>query len=217
MGKRQRSLENILKTVAEVRHSSEISKPTAGDLRKSCFETEISNVYHELGGVLQEFPSQLGKWDINVNGIAVELDEELHFNRYRKLTLNSTVYSRLNSFPKEIYWNYCVNYENYCIRAGNYGGKWTNPSCEKQFGKPSTPPGLIGGGAPRWKQRAFYDYLKDISPLVINVKVARISIWDEIQLKGESVKVSKVLDKGMVSAAELIFGLIGERSCIFEN
>ena len=54
------------------------------------------HVYRELGGVLDKFPARLGQWDINVDGIAVELDEELHFNRYRTLTLNSSIFGNLN-------------------------------------------------------------------------------------------------------------------------
>ena len=216
MGKRQDSLTELLKTVAQVGCPSKIGKPNIEDLKQSILGCEVLRVYHELGGILDDFPVRLGSWDLNVDGIAVELDEELHFNRYRKFTLESSSYSELNYFPIENYRQYCVNYEENCKRAGKYGGKWTNSSCEKQFGKASIPPDLpcdlSSGGAPRWKQRAFYDYIKDISPLVIKVKVARISIWDEIQVEGEMVRVSRVLDKGMRSAAKSIYSLIVERS-----
>ena len=116
-----------------------------------------------------------------------------------------------------MYRRHCVSYEQECKDAGSWGGRWTNPSCEKQFGGASNPGDLSGGGSPRWKQRAFYDYLKDLSPLVIKVKVARISMWEEIKVEGKMVKVSRVLDQENELAAKSIYRLIRERSGNFHN
>ncbi len=68
-----------------------------------------------------------------MNGVAIELDEELHFNRYRELTLRSEVYQRLSGFPLEAYRDHARSREDECKKAGSYGGKWTNRSCEKQL------------------------------------------------------------------------------------
>lgn len=120
------------------------------------------------------------RWDIVFDGIAVELDEQLHFNRYRALTLGSGVYRRLPNFPAAGYATLCRQREAACLRAGSYGGKWSNPSCERQFG-PAGPLGdLQGAGAPRWKQRAFYDFLKDLAPLALGLPVARLAIWEPL-------------------------------------
>ena len=41
-------------------------------------------MYHELGGVPRgSRASRALAWDMNVDGVAVEVDEAQHFNRYR--------------------------------------------------------------------------------------------------------------------------------------
>ena len=66
------------------------------------------------------------------------------------------------------------------LKAGGFGGNWTNSSSEKQFGHSSMPKIMDENGSARWKQRAFYDFLKDVSILVHKVPLVRLSIWDEI-------------------------------------
>ena len=57
-------------------------------------------VYLILGGVEKMFPSNLRKsWDIEFEGVGMELDEQLHFNRYRLKTLASPLYRELSGFP----------------------------------------------------------------------------------------------------------------------
>ncbi|MHA7678588.1 DUF7255 family protein [Cupriavidus sp. PET2-C1] len=43
-------------------------------------------------------------------------------------------------------------------------GSGHNRSCERQFGVGSAQKILEGAGAPRRKQRAFYDFVKDLCP-----------------------------------------------------
>jgi hypothetical protein len=54
-----------------------------------------------------------------------------------------------------------------------------NSSTEGHFG-PSGPRGdLSGRGSSRWKQRALYDFMKDLTQLnPLAPAVARIAIWD---------------------------------------
>lgn len=173
-------------------------------LISSPWASEIKRIYHELGGILDDCPTRPGNWDICIDQqiasknldikreIRIELDEELHFNRYRLITLKALFYSRLKAFPLEKYRQYCANYEPEALRAGKYGRKWTTESAEKQFG-PAGPYGeLDGNGAPRWKQRAFYDMLKDLASLSFNITLARISVWDQLTL--ENRKTDKVRD-----------------------
>ncbi len=47
-------------------------------------------VYSSLGGIEDVFPANHCKsWGIEFEGIAVGLDEQLHFNRYRGITLEA--------------------------------------------------------------------------------------------------------------------------------
>ena len=71
------------------------------------------------------------------------------------------------------------------MKAGSYGGKWKNSSTDTQF-KPSNEEGVLdGNGSSRWKQRAFYDFLKDVHGIVRGIPVIRISIYDTY--KNESI------------------------------
>lgn len=129
----------------------------------------------------QDLPSfRPDHWDLRVEGILVELDEERHFNRYRARTLRSPVYERLTAFPLTAYRAFCVQHESACLASASYGGYWSNKSCEAMFGKASKPRDLAGAGAPRWKQRAFYDYLKDLAPLCGHGPMVRLAVWDEL-------------------------------------
>jgi hypothetical protein len=211
VGEKQKALADLLSTVGAVT-SGVVGIPTKHDVAGSPLCDGVESVYQALGGILASFPLNLRSWDIEFNAEAVELDEELHFNRYRTATLRSEAYSRLPEFPLYTYKDYCVQHEGRCLQAGSYGRKWTNPSCEKQFGKANTPKDLSGNGAPRWKQRAFYDFVKDLSPLVINVPVIRISIWDTFDDGGTARRVKDSLSDPWETSAEALADLIASRS-----
>jgi hypothetical protein len=68
---------------------------------------------------------------------------------------------------------------------------------ERLFGR-ADPDGVFGvHGAPRWKQRALYDPMKDAAAAVGQVRLARISIYDTV----EDVALHDVLyDRAHVSA-----------------
>lgn len=91
-----------------------------------------------------------GKWDIITEKYIIELDEQLHFNDYRLITLNSPLYNEIKSFPLEIYKDYCARYKENCLKAGSHGGKWSNVSCEKMFGLAQRKGLLNGNGSPRF-------------------------------------------------------------------
>ena len=212
MGKRQDVLKNILQQAGYTIANGRLPSPNKEILEASVVAGEVWRIYRDLGGVSSEIlPLNLGKWDIEVDGIAVELDEDLHFNRYRSLTLQSPLYDKLPHFPLEQFRNYCKHYESACVRAGSYGRKWTNNSCEKQYGKAETAGKLTGNGAPRWKQRAFYDFVKDMTPFLLNISVVRISIWDSLRINGAEYLVEEILDKEISSTTKQFSELIQTR------
>lgn len=191
--------------------SRSLRYPTYDLVESSEYCDELFSVYSRLGGINKEFPLNLRRWDLEVDGVAVELDEALHFNRYRRLTLQSPIYNKLRRFPLSEYKGYCAEYEGECLRAGHYGRKWSNNSCEAQFGPPSLPGVLDGNGPPRWKQRAFYDFVKDLTPLVTDVPFVRISIWDKISVNGRNVLVRDALAASDTKAGEPISELLKRR------
>ena len=183
MGKRQEKLERLIKPYRET--SNKIQKLGTGDFNEAQLR-EITKIYNILGGIQKAPPINYGKYDIVFNDFVLELDEENHFNRYRLKTLESSIYKQNKGFNISNYKKYCQNFESKC-RA--YGKFWTNGSTEKQFGSPGENGNLSKKGSPRWKQRAYYDFLKDHLPIVSNIPIVRLSVYDEFQ----GISLDKIL------------------------
>lgn len=211
MGKSQDALESLLESSGKKITIKEVPYLKLDDVQDSDYSSHVKEVYGSLGGIMADYPVGFRGWDIEANGIAIELDEQLHFNRYRSTTLNSNIYSELPSFPLSGYKEMCETFEFECTKAGHYGGKWTNPSCEKQFGKAGENGQLTGAGAPRWKQRAFYDYVKDLTELIIGTKVVRVSIWDSVEIEGRTTRIRDALLGRHDDAANPIWSLVESR------
>lgn len=191
------------------------------------FRDMIRNVYDNLAeeNSTIEIPTNVGRYDIKLDDFVIELDEENHFNRYRRETLNSSLYQQLDvGFRIDDYQKYCELYE---VKVAKFGRFWTNPGAENQYGA-AAPNGIFeGNGSPRWKQRAFYDFLKDISPFlnIINKKVIRISIYDSIFVNNNHYSVNYVLRHHnqfnqeilFNSFKELIHKKLNDMSCIYET
>ncbi len=125
---------------------------------------QIAHLYRVLGGTRVSPQFRPGAWDLVFQGgLIVELDEELHFNRYRRATLEPAWTAELPW--RHDYLEYTVDHETECLAAARWGKRWTNPSCEALFGVPDPPGTFAARGAPRWKQRALYDAMKDAAAL----------------------------------------------------
>jgi hypothetical protein len=187
--------------------------PNQGAVAASDLAGAVEDVYRKLGGILEIPPTNRNlQWDLEFDGAAVELDEYLHFNRFRAITLESSVYSLLPVFPVDLYRGFCQKYEAECLRAGAYGGKWTNKSCDSQFGIASPPKDMNGSGPSRWKQRAFYDFVKDLAPLLVDVPLARIAVWDTIDEGSRSRTVEDVLKPPKPPSATALAALVRSRA-----
>lgn len=211
MGEMQATLEHLLRGVGRLSQGS-LRFPTVDDVASSKYAGEIEAIYRRHGGVRTSPPLNLRSWDIEFDGFAVELDEYLHFNRYRAITLEASAYRDLSDFPLGLYRAYCSAHEARCLKAGGYGGKWSNSSCESQFGPASKPKDLSGNGAPRWKQRAFYDFVKDLSPLLVDVAVLRIAVWDVVTDSSKPRTVEQVLSAPSRSSPDALAALLRERA-----
>lgn len=203
--KRSDVLADLLMSV-----DAEVGGPPAGRPGLDELEPELARAvkdcYRKLGGRVENPRLRPGAWDLVVNNVMVELDEDLHFNRYRALTLDSETYSMLAGFPLGDYRSYAAAREADCLAAGSYGGKWTNASCERHFGPAGSLRDLRGAGAPRWRQRALYDFMKDLAPLQDGTMVARIAIWDPLPGVADSLVNDALLGRvaSDVAAASLL-------------
>lgn len=91
---------------------------------------EVLSLYRRLGGT-EDAPSlRPGAWDLSFNGsLVVELGEELHFNRYRAMTLGAS-WSADRPWTSD-YLTFCEAHEDECTSARSWGKRWSNPSCER--------------------------------------------------------------------------------------
>ena len=188
--------ESILKQVVLQEYGEKKHlKLTRGQfLLSSEFYSEVESMYKELGGILGEPPLTFGSWDISTPEFILELDEENHFNRYRLQTLNSNIYQMINGFRLDEYMRFCTLYESGCRK---HGGFWKNNSSEKLFVKSDDNGCLDGAGSSRWRQRAFYDFLRDVTGLIKEIPVIRLSIYQTF--KGRKVyDIIESKDKAMI-------------------
>lgn len=169
-------------------------------------QQEMTRLFESLGGT-QSFraPYATGRWDFSDgHGLYLEFDEFEHFNRERLLTLSAP-------WSDQLPW--AAAYRGYCVKHGHrartYGKFWTSPSTEKQFG-PAAPNGIVeGNGSPRWKQRAFYDALKDAQAVFRNdIQLVRLSAYDRIS----GQQLGDLLEKGLAVDPEELRTLITQRS-----
>lgn len=136
---------------------------------------ELFDLYHQLGGKLADPAFRPGAWDLPYSNVIVELDEDMHFNRYRTLTLQARFAAALPWAAA--YRQHAGAHER---RAGTGGRRWTSPSSERMFGPADEKWVFNRGGAPRWKQRALYDAIKDAAAAAGLVQLARVSIYDAV-------------------------------------
>ena len=188
--------ESILKQVVlqEYGEKKHLKLTRSQFLLSSEFYSEVESMYKELGGILGEPPLTFGSWDISTPEFILELDEENHFNRYRLQTLNSNIYQMINGFRLDEYMRFCTLYESGCRK---HGGFWKNNSSEKLFVKSDDNGCLDGAGSSRWRQRAFYDFLRDVTGLIKEIPVIRLSIYQTF--KGRKVyDIIESKDKAMI-------------------
>jgi hypothetical protein len=190
MKQRETALKNIVSRIYNQSYSPKLS---LGSLSTDQY-SELMRVYKVLGGILVTPPVNFGPWDIVTENFIIELDEEQHFNRYRKQTLTSSLYQKWPWFNVKQYTTFCDEQEDACLKKAKRGGYWANESTIRQFGQPSANGVFAGNGSPRWKQRAFYDYCRDLFAMVNHKPVFRFAIYDNLPYNGKSIQLGHALD-----------------------
>ncbi|MGO4445078.1 hypothetical protein AB4Z42_17140 [Mycobacterium sp. 2YAF39] len=199
MGIRQDRLEIILRDLGYQPTGTASPSPTIKSLPPS-LRIPIIDLYHRLGGILDTPRLRTGKWDIALQGLLVELDEHQHFHRYRATALKP-------KWAQDLPWRcdyiaQCAKYES-VYTAERRIGFWTNPSAEKMFGAAGPLGDIEGPGAPRGRQRACYDAMKDILAARGVIRLARLSVYDEVgggALLGRALEGKATLDRDELHA-----------------
>lgn len=208
-GARASALRSLLAS-ADFTLTTAPSAPRLADLSKLAANAALE-LYRELGGTDSAPRLRPGRWDIAVSAgneiVMIELDEELHFNRYRERTLEATWNAHIPWAAD--YRDQCRRHERRCLEAGTWGKRWTTPGAEAFFG-PASPAGqLAGSGGPRWKQRALYDAIKDLTALCgAAPALARLSIHDRLG----SHNLDAVLTTDIAIDPERVRQLVEERT-----
>jgi hypothetical protein len=177
-GGRASVLAGLLEAAGLSADATTTRPPRLDDLKPS-IANEMLSIYRKLGGTLEAPLLRPGAWDLSMGGVLIELDEELHFNRYRRSTFDPPWAAALPWAAS--YLKACEMREVECLRAATWGKRWSNPSSARMFGA-GAPPGELAaaGGAPRWKQRALYDAMKDAAAHNLGLRLARLSVYDEV-------------------------------------
>jgi len=162
-------------------------------LKDSSAEEEIFSRYEQLGGILDWPDMRIYGYYYESSKFVMELDEQMHFNKYRLLTLRSSIYDRMPGIKADKYRIYCKKHEKECMKSGASPDQWSHVTAEKYFGSSESPGDLGLRGSAGWKYRAFCDFVKDIYAFHFKVKLLRVAIWDEILINKQLIKIGELL------------------------
>jgi hypothetical protein len=178
-------------------------------IKKSKWGEEVITTYKNLGGI-QQFPifNLPKKYILLENNFVVLLDEILHFNRYRMATFRSSLYEAFPELPLEPYRNYCRKHERECLKSGMAGDLWTSPFSEKHFGSAAERGDFNKNGAPAWKLRAMEDYMLDAGILLLNKKLMRIALYQQLMINRQLYKVGDILTAGTAEQRNALLNYI---------
>ena len=188
-----------LKHIAQLLHENyKLSKEplpavTWDDIVAKGLQAQTLEVYQNLGGILEIPDILFPPYDLEYNGFAIQVDEEKQFNRYRSITLNAPFYTNFGELQLEKYKSYCRTFEPECLKSASHGNLWNNTFSQKNFGKPGEIGELHKEGSTAWKYLAFQDFLVDLSSIIFNHKVIRLSIYDNILMNNKMYRVNDII------------------------
>lgn len=193
MGIKKETLQRIFEQEGYAPEINVCQKMEPSKVLKAGILEPVLEVYHELGGINDAVPFDFPPYDFLIDDKFLILDEELHFNRYRNITLRSGLYESLPLIKVDNYKRYGRQFEKECLKSGMRSGLWTNPKAEKFFGKSADAGDFFRNGSSEWKLRAFYDFLQDANALISKKEIIRISIYDNLMVEGKLMRLDKIL------------------------
>lgn len=153
------------------------------DIAYAGLSNELEAVCADLGLRESERPLQATKVEIEVNGVAIALDDEVKFTRSRLQTLSSPIYT----LPLIYNLN---RYKSYCQQAlPDAESQLTDPGALKQRGRMRQ----FSESTLREKLQALDDFMQDLLPLVHYVPVLRLSIYDQLETPEGTLSIHSLL------------------------
>lgn len=190
------TLENIAELLAAEGNRAFAEKEET--VRKPAFpetiQQQLQEIYQDLEGIgdWQEIPVNIPA-GIQLNDTRLVIDDALHFNRYRAITLRAEFYESSSLFNLASYKRYCRAEETACLKQGKPIDRWTSRFAEAHFGKPSTPGDFFHTGSPAWRLRAFQDTLSDAAAKAGLFKLKRVSVHDRVLSNGQLQPLGSLL------------------------
>lgn len=152
------------------------------DIEYAGLNNELHAVCMDLGLESTELPLQACKVDIEVNGVAIALDDEVKFNRSRLLTLASPIYSLPLIYNLNRYKSYCRQALPDEEFSSIEGRLWKQRGSLPQFPESTME-----------KLQALNDFMQDLLPLVHYVPVLRLSVYDQLETPEGSLSIHTLL------------------------
>ena len=155
---------------------------------------EVEEVYKNLGGTgnCLEIGFSLPE-GIETEKVRLSLDGSLHFNRYRAITLQSSVYEVHGISWRDAFRRNCRSQERECLKDGVRQGIWTNREAEIHFGKAPEAGDFSGPGASGWKLNAFREFLADVYLFNQPPQHKRISLYERLMIQGKLLPLQQLL------------------------
>lgn len=154
----------------------------------------LSEIFEDLGGN-GSFPLlEKLKFDFKIGRHLLTWDEDIHFNRYRLITLRSDMYSEWSFSFAEAYKRLCRTYEKEAQKIGFQKRIWDGPPIAKTcFGVASEIGDFSGSGATGWKLLAYNDAQADLQTRIHGYKLIRISPYETLMTGGSLKRLDQLL------------------------
>lgn len=154
----------------------------------------LAEIYEDLGGVGNIPLLEKLKFDFKIGRDLFVYDDELHFNRYRLITLRSDLYTELNFSFSDMQKRLCRTYEKDCLKVGLQLRIWNGaPIAKHCFGEASEPGDFSGNGAIGWKLTAYNDAQFDLQTRIHGYKLFRITPFETLMTGGSLKRLDQLL------------------------
>lgn len=163
-------------------------------IMQSAYRKKAETVFESLQGIKMRVPEDMN-YHLQYRNLLIQYDDELHFNRYRKISLEAELYEDFKGFKLFDYKSLCRKREQDCLKVGLANGFWHNSDSEKLFGESEEEGDLSleRNGSSAWKYRAWRDYLQDLSSQIYKFHILRISAFDTVFVNGKLHFISDLL------------------------
>ncbi|MFD2201118.1 DUF7255 family protein [Shivajiella indica] len=157
-------------------------------------EELLNDVFQELEGNGPAPLLERIKIDFKINRFLFIYDDEVHFNRYRLISLKSEIYNTFSYPWRDAYLRLCRTFEKECQKSGSQERIWNGPPlATKVFGKSEAFGELIGNGSSGWKLNAYNDAQYDLLSRLHGYKIIRIPMHENLMIGGSLKKIDELL------------------------